>query len=963
MTEKLGRYEILEKIGQGGFAIVYRAKDTELDRLVALKELRQAFLDDTEWVSRFKREARTIARLDHPHIVTIHDVGEAEGHLYLVMRLVEGPDLADLLASRGHLSWSEAVEVVGAVAEGLDYAHTQGILHRDLKPANILIDAKRGPLLSDFGLAKLVGDHSLSQRGAVVGTPHYIAPEVWEGQVATPQLDIYALGCILYEVLTGEKLFPGQTAPEVMMAHFKPLALPETWPEGVPLDVAKVLRVALAKEPGDRYATAGEMGQALIRLAEQVGSRGASLRLPEQRGRGAGVPGNVTSVRGEIPAAPVSEVLSGKRRVALRQDWGEAPDVSVFYGRHDEAAQLIEWLVDERCRLVGVLGMGGIGKTALVTRLAEQVEDQFDYLIWRSLRNAPPLAEILADWILFCSDQEIYELPDEVDKGISLMLDYLRQKRCLLILDNAEAILRAGERAGHYRAGYEAYGQLLQRVGESRHQSCLVLTSREKPREFGPLEGQTAPVRSLQLAHIDLEAGRAILQDRGLVGPEESWAAVLERYSGNPLALKLVAETVRELFFGDVTEFLQEEAATYGAAIFGGVRKLLAQQYGRLSELEQELLIWLAIEREAVGTDQLQENIIGSISRRELLETLRNLHRRSLLETAENGFTLQNVVMEFLTDYLVENVCEEIEIFTSRGASLHLQEQGSVTAPTGDKVSPRPLGSPVSLLNHFALLKAQAKDYIRESQSRLILQPIARQLVTRLGQTGLEDRLRRLLATLQTEVPLRPGYAGGNILNLLLHLKSNLRGYDFSLLAVWQAYLGGRHLPEVNFARADLAGTVFTDTFGAIISVAYSPNGKLLAAGTTDGQIRVWQARDGQPLLTCEGHIGYVWSIAFSPDGQILASAGTDQKVRLWTVANAPALDTGQSLKTLQGHTSGVLSVAFSPNGQTLASGSDDQTVCLWDVNTGQSLITGPQTWGLVSRLQSRWPDPGQWQL
>ena len=144
--------------------------------------------------------------------------------------------------------------------------------------------------------------------------------------------------------------------------------------------------------------------------------------------------------------------------------------------------------------------MGGIGKTALVTHLAEEVKDEFEYLIWRSLRNAPPLDEILADWILFLSDQQVYDLPDEVDKRISLLMDYLRQKRCLLVLDNAESILQAGEKAGHYREGYEDYGQLLQRVGESRHQSCLVLTSREKPREFAPLEGKTTPVRTLQVS-------------------------------------------------------------------------------------------------------------------------------------------------------------------------------------------------------------------------------------------------------------------------------------------------------------------------------------------------------------------------------------------------------------------------------------------------------------------------------
>ncbi len=145
-------------------------------------------------------------------------------------------------------------------------------------------------------------------------------------------------------------------------------------------------------------------------------------------------------------------------------------------------------------------------------------------------------------------------------------MNYLRQKRCLMVLDNAESILQAGEKVGHYREGYEAYGQLLQRIGDSSHQSCLLLTSREKPRQFGPLEGETAPVRTLQLANIDTKAGQAILQDRGLTGSDESWATLLNRYSGNPLALKLVAETVRELFSEKSLNSCKKKAASLAAS-------------------------------------------------------------------------------------------------------------------------------------------------------------------------------------------------------------------------------------------------------------------------------------------------------------------------------------------------------------------------------------------------------------
>lgn len=274
MPEKLGRYEILDPIGEGGFAIVYRGNDTSLDRQVALKELRPLLLQDKTWVRRFQREAKTIARLDHPHIVPIYDVYHSSDRLFIVMRLVDNASLEDIIQQQGRLGWADTLRVMLPICAGLHYAHSSGILHRDLKPANILIDSERGPMLSDFGLAKLVGEHSMSvsvtETGSIVGTPHYIAPEVWEGKGNTAQADIYALGCILYEAITGEKIFKGDTPPAVMMAHFKPLQFPPQWPDDVPPDISRVLIKALAHDPTERYDSALELAQELADLSPEL---------------------------------------------------------------------------------------------------------------------------------------------------------------------------------------------------------------------------------------------------------------------------------------------------------------------------------------------------------------------------------------------------------------------------------------------------------------------------------------------------------------------------------------------------------------------------------------------------------------------------------------------------------------------------------------------------------------------
>ncbi len=193
-----------------------------------------------------------------------------------------------------------------------------------------------------------------------------------------------------------------------------------------------------------------------------------------------------------------------------RQDWGEAIDVSAFYGRNDEIKTLEKWTVTDRCRLITVVGMGGIGKTALSIKLAELVENEFDYLIWRSLRNATPVEELLSDLIGFLSAEHQIVLAKSLDKQISQLIECLRASRCLVVLDNLESILASDNQAGNYRQGYQGYGQLLRCVGDTRHQSCFLITSREKPKGFAARNGNNLPVRSLTLKGLNYQQGEQI---------------------------------------------------------------------------------------------------------------------------------------------------------------------------------------------------------------------------------------------------------------------------------------------------------------------------------------------------------------------------------------------------------------------------------------------------------------------
>jgi DNA replication protein DnaC len=352
-----------------------------------------------------------------------------------------------------------------------------------------------------------------------------------------------------------------------------------------------------------------------------------------------------------------------------RVDWGEAVDVSQFCGRQAQLATLERWVMQERCRLVAVVGMGGIGKTMLASQLAEQLADteQFEVIVWRSLRQAPPLVDLITELMNAIAPEQ--SLPQRLDATMRQLLEQLRHCRCLLILDNVEAVLCGSELVGTYRPGYEDYGWLFQQLGEGRHQSSILLTSREVPTEVAIPEGPTAPIRLLRLEPLSIEEGETILAAKGLTFPAEQPQVreLIERYQGNPRALEIVATPLKDLFDNNIAAFLAQETL-----LFKDIRGLLKQQFDRLSSLERQVMYWLAINREAVTAAQLQADLMPSVSQAELRDALISLDRRSLIETIKPTstksaaltkldcvrYTQQPVVMEYVTEQLIEQVCQ-----------------------------------------------------------------------------------------------------------------------------------------------------------------------------------------------------------------------------------------------------------------------------------------------------------------
>ncbi|MGF1523204.1 MAG: NB-ARC domain-containing protein [Leptolyngbyaceae cyanobacterium] len=580
------------------------------------------------------------------------------------------------------------------------------------------------------------------------------------------------------------------------------------------------------------------------------------------------------------------------------RSWGEAPDVAAFYGREAELETLQAWVLEEQCRVVSLLGMGGIGKTALSVKLAQQVAPNFECVVWRSLRNAPSIQTVVNDWLLTLSHQQRAAIPPNIDDSIAALLQDLRSRRCLLILDNFESILQAGQAQGSYRPGYEDYGHLLRSVSDSNHQSCLILTSREKPIGLSNKEGAKLPVRSYQLKGMQRMAVQCILRDQDMA--TEAGLQLSDRYDGSPLALKIAIATIRDLFGGDVAAFLAEETV-----VFGDIADLLSQQVNRLSALERLIMQWLAISREPIALTTLRQKLVPAVANQTVLAALTALQRRSLIERDSHNhtFTQQPVVMEYVTEQVIEQ-CSEI---------FSPDDDDDIT--------------PFGLLNRLALMEADAKDYIRHTQQRIVVSPLAQRVRAQLGTSvRIRDRCDRLLKELHATP--QSGYAAGNLINLMHEWQLNLAGYDFSHLSVWQLYLPDLHLPDTNFAGADLSRSVFTQTLGGFLAVAYHPQGHQLATAISN-EVAVWDIRQGQQLFTGQGHTAWIMCLAYSPDHTLIASGSRDQTIRLWDAA------TGQCIKTLPCQ-SWIQTVAFSPDGQHLVSGDNEGLIQVWEVATAQ---------------------------
>ncbi|MEA5530650.1 NB-ARC domain-containing protein [Dolichospermum sp. UHCC 0684] len=327
-----------------------------------------------------------------------------------------------------------------------------------------------------------------------------------------------------------------------------------------------------------------------------------------------------------------------KQTKISNQDWGTAIDISAFYGRSQELTQLESWILEDGCHLVGLFGMDGVGKTTLATQLTKQIQDQFDYVFWRSVPTVPSFDSMITEMLSFISHRR------ESTPNINQLIHYLYEHRCLIIWDNLDTVLDVD---------YIKYIQLIRIIADTKHQSNLIFTSRDKPVQLTELEGWSLSVRSLRLTGSS-EIAFSLLQSRRLLGTDQHKYELSHSYGHNPLKIKVVINIIIDLFDGNIEEFLKQNTLL----VSNYINSLLEQQLNPLSVLEWQIMYCLATDQRLINLTDLAQNknILPNVSISQLLQAIERLYSRSLIEREAGMYSLQSVLREYVMEQFIHKL-------------------------------------------------------------------------------------------------------------------------------------------------------------------------------------------------------------------------------------------------------------------------------------------------------------------
>ncbi|MCC7206582.1 MAG: protein kinase, partial [Anaerolineae bacterium] len=960
--KQLGQYEITAVIGKGGMATVYRARQASVGRDVAIKILTEKAEPESPFMQRFEQEVRIIARLENPHILPIYDFGQVDGAPYLVMRYLDGGSLSSLIARR-RLDLAEVERLVMQICSALDYAHDQGVIHRDMKPQNVLLDRQGNAYICDFGIAKLIGgEHALTRTGEAVGTPSYMAPEQWQGLSVDRQADVYALGAMIFEMLTGQVPFTSDNIFSLMYKHLHEMPpLLGSLNAGLPPALDPVVQQALAKLPMDRFMTAGELARAFS-LALRGAPRATASDGPALRVVGAEL-GLETDVIGVGAASGTG--IGRAWAVEAFQNWARDADASpIFFiaGPHGIGKSTLA----ERC--ASLLG-------ARVLRYALEAEDA-DTLEPRTFVES--LARQIADVLPVFDGETAADalrdaLADPRDAFERQVLDPLsaEDEPIYLVLDSLEAAL---ERPGQtildlVRAAMENWPEALR----------LIVTGAPHPR----LESLMRRAHRLELdpeSDENREDLRSTLSTRfatlmpNLSQGEVDLNALIEKSEGNPLYLNTVFDHLihKRLTAGDLADLpaglepLFADLLRRAEAHVPDAAPLTRILAAARAPLDEGLLAMILDKSARDVRDRLTglRPLVTAMAEAGARPTWRLAHpalRYWLAESDPDGLNaahrriadaLTGAGPEQMDEYALANLPAHLVLagdalraaealldlnflearLSARRAGLSLADVLDDVALVGGALADAGYDGPAELMRATA-------DALRESGAALAggQDALFAQLYGRLaGIPGLRAALDKAVKTrrapwLRLLWPF-PGAAGPAAESLW---------HGSTVLALGAPATGERWLAacEDGYLRlwnrddgallAAWAGTGGERGANALTACAIAPDGRLGLSAAAAGSARLWDLWTGEARREIAAHRAPLAGCALNADGGRALTCGDDKLLKLWDTR------TGRLLTAFYEHPDAVRCCAFAAGGALAVSGGADGLVRVWETQGG----------------------------
>ncbi len=932
-----GDYELVGEVARGGMGVVYRARQLSLGREVALKVTLSGPFAGTAAVNRFRAEAQTVAGLRHPNIVVLHEAGEAEGQPYFTMDFVEGKDLGELVRA-GPLPAHRAARYAEQIARAIHHAHEQGVLHRDLKPSNVLIDASDQPRITDFGLAKrVVGDPQLTVTGQTLGSPNYMAPEQVSGRLGTAGVrsDVYSLGALIYHLVTGRAPFASGTVAETLqqVLHDDPLP-PRVLNPTLPVDLETLCLKCLQKDPGRRYPTALAVAEELARFLDDRQILARPVGRTEKLWR--------WCRRNRALAATlfVSGMLMSMAAGAVLTQWHRA-EVS------EHLTRLNLYAADMRAASYAIArGDLGLGRRLLEAHLPRAGEADLRGFEWRYLwpRCQGEQRAILTGhkWIVTCTafSPDGRELVSGGQDGTVRIWDPQAARQI--------GILQAHEGAV-WTAQFTPGGDRLVTAGSDGNVFVWDCNTRKKTRTFKGRMAFLSPTAPLmvvvdsnllswepegEIAIWNYENGQKLGQF-----PDTGKSAAISP-DGRLLAVAQGEHDVRlwDLASGELLRTLPTDEQVWSPAFSPDSRQLAVGSSraacvwdlaagGAPARLEHPLRVWAA----AFSPDGTMLVTVASDRAVRYFDT-----GQFKLDRIARGHTDEVWCLAFSPDggTLATGGKDE-------SVRLWGDARRSVTARMRHTLFERPQ---FSSNGRYLLTQVYTNEQVesilwdmrgarngtlRPGPPVIGFTPDCRQLV---GFTGAPTAMILQAIDDPTSTGSIPLDLGGDDGPFLRAGLSPGGGHMFIVSGTGRAWIF-----EVPTGRAD-GSFHWRKSKGpkktTIRSVVLSPGGRRLAISTEESDVVGLFDLESGKEFPLTGHQDFVSGLAFSPDGKLLATGSVDATIKLWEV------ETGRNLYTLTGHMEEATDVGFSPDGRTLASIGTHSTVKLWHVATRRELAS-----------------------